>query len=186
MNDIFESDRIYHIYNRAVGEEKLFRNDDNYLYFLQKYHQYLGDKVDTLAYCLIPNHFHFLVKVKSSIGNDLLVKSFSDFQNSYSKSFNKAFNRHGALFQRKFKRKKVDAEDYLSRLIIYIHLNPVKHQIARNHSDWKYSSFGSYLSQKPSKLNRELVLEWFDGLEGFKDFHQVNSNLYLPEEITFE
>lgn len=81
MDDIFESDRIYHIYNRAVGDEKLFRIDDNFLYFLQKYHQYLGDKVDTLAYCLIPNHFHFLVKVKSGIENDLLVKSFLTLRN---------------------------------------------------------------------------------------------------------
>jgi putative transposase len=186
MTDIFEPESIYHIYNRAIGDERLFRNQENYFYFLEKYQHYLGEKLDTLAYCLIPNHYHFLVKIKEDSSNDLIVKAFSDFQNSYSKSFNKAFGRNGALFQRKFKRKKIATEDYLSRIIIYIHQNPVKHQLAKDPIDWKYSSLKSYFSEKPSKLDRRLVLDWFGGLEGFQKYHKANSELYLPEELILE
>lgn len=186
MIDIFEAGGIYHIYNKAIGKEKLFPREENYAYFLEKYHHYLNDKLETLAFCLIPNHFHFLVKTKENTTNGLIVKAFSDFLNSYSKSINKALGRNGALFQRKFKRKKIDSDDYLSRIVIYIHLNPLKHKLTNDALDWKYSSFRSYLSGNQSKLNRELVLEWFGGLDGFKQAHQANTELYIPEEFTLE
>jgi putative transposase len=186
MTDIFEPEEIYHIYNRAIGKEKLFRSEENYFYFLNKYQQFLGEKTETLAYCLIPNHFHLLVKIKAFVSNEEMVKAFSDFQNSYSKSFNKVFSRNGALFQRKFKRKKIDTEEYLSRIIIYIHQNPIKHRLTKNHSEWKFSSFQAYNSEKPSKINRRLVLEWFGGLDGFRIAHQDNVELYLPESYLLD
>lgn len=186
MTDFFEPEGIYHIYNRAIGNERLFLSKENYSYFLTKYQQLLGDKLETLAYCLMPNHFHFLVRIKPNFSNEQIVKGFADFQNSYSKSINKAFNRHGALFQRKFKRKKIDSEEYLSQVIIYIHLNPVKHKLTKSPFDWKYSSLKTYLSEKPTKLNRGLGLDWFGGMEGFRISHQENVAIYLPDEFQME
>ncbi|MEQ8910285.1 MAG: hypothetical protein RIC95_13890 [Vicingaceae bacterium] len=61
---IFEEEGLYHVYNRANGNEKLFLTDDNYRYFLKKYEEYISPLVDTFCYCLMPNHFHFLVRVK--------------------------------------------------------------------------------------------------------------------------
>jgi putative transposase len=61
---ILEPQNTYHIYNRANGSEKLFLSDDNYRYFLKKYDEYTTPIVDTFCYCLMPNHFHFLVRVK--------------------------------------------------------------------------------------------------------------------------
>ncbi|MDN3686828.1 transposase [Cyclobacterium jeungdonense] len=186
MNDVFDAECVYHIYSRAIGNEKLFQIEDNYGYFLEKYDHFLGENVQTLAYCLIPNHFHFLIKINRGVTNDKIVKAFSDFLNSYSKSINKVFERSGALFQRKFKRKKIDNEDYLSRIVIYIHLNPMKHNLTEGPLDWKYSSFRSYLSKKHSKLNREMVLEWFGGLDGFKLAHQTNTEFSISEEFALE
>jgi putative transposase len=186
MIDIFEPEGIYHIYNRAIGKEKLFLSEENYVYFLTKYQHYLGEKFETLAYCLIPNHFHFLVKIKPTFSNEQVVKSFADFQNSYTKSINKVFSRKGSLFQRKFKRKKIDSEEYLSQIIIYIHLNPVKHHLTKSAFDWKYSSFNSYFSEKPTKLNRSLGLDWFGGVEGFRVSHQENVEIYLPVDYQME
>ncbi|EKB48516.1 transposase [Cecembia lonarensis] len=186
MTDIFEPEGIYHIYNKANGDEKLFKSDDNYFYFLEKFNTYLGNKVGTLAYCLIPNHYHFLVKVNSDISDEQLVKAFSDFQNSYSKSYNKVFSRNGSLFQRKFKRKKIKSEEYLTRIIIYIHQNPVKHQLTKGPFEWRFSSFQAYLSDRSSKVSRELALEWFGGLEGFRIAHQENVEKYLPEDLLME
>ncbi|MCF6359136.1 MAG: transposase [Cyclobacteriaceae bacterium] len=57
----------YHIYNRANGNENLFRSDENYEYFLKKWGEYISDIADTYAYCLMPNHFHFLIKTKTEI-----------------------------------------------------------------------------------------------------------------------
>ncbi|MBI0401338.1 transposase [Cyclobacterium marinum] len=186
MTDKFEVGGMYHIYTRTIGNEILFRNDDNYAYFIKKYFYYLDDKLDTLAFCLLPNHFHLLVNIKDNSTNEVIVKGFSDFLNSYSKSYNKVFGRNGALFQRKFKRKKIDTEEYLTRIVIYIHLNPVKHGLAKGPSEWKFSSYKSYLSKSQSKLNRELVIKWFGGLDGFNTTHNSNTDLFLPEEFTLE
>jgi len=186
MNAIFESEGVYHVYSRAIGDEKLFRIDANYDYFLEKYQYFLGEHIQTLAYCLIPNHFHLLVKINDGVTNETIVKAFADFLNSYSKSINKAFRRNGSLFQRKFKRKRIDTEDYLTRIVVYIHLNPVKHRLTRDPQNWNYSSFSAYLSERPSKLNRQLVLNWFGGLEGFRLSHQAISDLSIPEAFTLE
>ena len=61
---LLEFDKYYHIYNRANGWEKIFLNSNNYQFFLEKYELHLGDFVDTYCYCLMPNHFHLLIKVK--------------------------------------------------------------------------------------------------------------------------
>ncbi len=62
----FVSDHFYHIYNRAnTDTDKLFYQERNYAYFLEKFEQYLSDSLEVWAYCLMPNHFHFLVKVKN-------------------------------------------------------------------------------------------------------------------------
>ncbi|WP_339612080.1 hypothetical protein [uncultured Planktosalinus sp.] len=61
---ILEPESTYHIYNRANGNEQLFLSDDNYRYFLKKYDNYIAPIADTFCYCLMPNHFHFLVRIK--------------------------------------------------------------------------------------------------------------------------
>jgi len=60
-----ESDKYYHIYNHAVGNDNLFKKEENYYFFLKKYIQHISPIADTFAYCLMPNHFHFAVRVKS-------------------------------------------------------------------------------------------------------------------------
>ena len=60
-----EPEKIYHIYNHANGKDNLFYSDDNYFYFLKRYSEILLPILDTYAYCLMPNHFHWLVKIKS-------------------------------------------------------------------------------------------------------------------------
>lgn len=66
---------IYHIYNRAIGSEKLFLNNENYSFFLKRYRHFISPVADTFCYCLMPNHFHFLVRIKSDIE---LVEYFGD------------------------------------------------------------------------------------------------------------
>ena len=64
-NEPLIPENYYHIYNHAVGKENLFENEGNHLFFLSKYAQHLATIVDTFAYCLMPNHFHFAIRIKT-------------------------------------------------------------------------------------------------------------------------
>ena len=61
----FETDCVFHVYNHGNADDLIFKEDTNYAFFLKRYRKYIPAIGDTLAYCLMPNHFHFLIKVKS-------------------------------------------------------------------------------------------------------------------------
>jgi len=72
-----EPDNFYHIYNHAVSKENIFRSEENFDFFLKKYHKYISPIADTFAYCLMPNHFHFAVKIKSADETPMRTLKFS-------------------------------------------------------------------------------------------------------------
>ncbi|HYG39519.1 MAG TPA: transposase [Cytophagales bacterium] len=170
----------YHVYNRAIGKELMFYNEGNYFYFLKKYHQYLSDCVDTYAYCLIPNHFHLLIRTPDNLlqSDKVVSEAFRRFGISFSQSINKQQSRKGSLFMRPFKRKKIESDDQLSAVIYYIHFNAVHHNIVQNLIHYKWSSFASILSEKPTHLRRAEVLEWFGGRENYIKSHKFQKDYY--------
>ncbi|RBQ03764.1 transposase [Pedobacter miscanthi] len=168
-----EYETYYHIYNRGNNSEIIFREESNYLYFLKLLKKYILPVADVFAYCLLNNHFHLLIKTKDK--NKLTInieKSFSNLFNAYAKAFNKRFDRTGKLFEERFKRKKVENESYISELIYYIHSNPQKHGVLRDFRDYPYSSYNVVLSDKPTALKREEVIDWFGGLNFYKEYHE--------------
>ena len=183
-----EPSSYYHIYNHANGNDALFKSDENYYYFLEKYSLHIDPFVNTFAYCLMPNHFHFFIQVneqsaqtsevlKTDIPKEIdLSKLFSNYFNSYTKAYNERYDRKGSLFNHRFKRKKVETTDYFIQLIKYIHLNPVHHGFVKHPSDWKFSSYHSFLDNKKTKIKRNEVLKWFDGTDNFRDLHQLPLN----------
>ena len=188
---------IYHIYNKVVGSELLFKTDADYKLFLQKLDRFTLPVANVYAYCLIPNHFHLMLKIKEpneipglqKISEDEYSKHlthvFGNFFNSYSKSFDKLYSRTGRLFFQPFKRIMVEDEDYFILLVNYIHRNPIHHGLVKQLSDWKYSSYKTIISNKPTKLDRIEVLSFFDSVQDFILFHEENKqkpgteNLYL-------
>jgi len=124
--------KFYHIYNRGINGCNLFEGKDNYEYFLNLYDKHVSPAVDTFAWVLMKNHFHLLVRVKEEadfispdrVPNPVRAfdpsKHFSNLFNSYAQAFNKMYGRHGALFERPFKRKQIDDKDYFKNLVIYI------------------------------------------------------------------
>ena len=60
-----QPDRVYHIFSRAIGKEKLFLEEENYVFFLKRYKLHISPVADTFAYNLLPNHFHFLIRIKT-------------------------------------------------------------------------------------------------------------------------
>lgn len=132
----------------------------------------------------MPNHFHFLIKVKSENrlmdledyqnfkNKSLFVsKQFSNLFSSYTQAFNKQQGRRGNLFTRPFKRKEILDEIYFRKLVHYIHHNPVEAGLCEKPKEWVYSSYNALVSQKPTLLNRLEVLKYFDTVENFKYVH---------------
>ena len=181
----FKPLHFYHVYNRAIGNERLFREQKNYTFFLKKWNSYLNGYLDVWAYCLIPNHFHFLVRITGKKNIDLtgfqnlsglITQKFSNFFNSYTKSYNKVYNRNGSLFQRPFKRVEVDSKRYLQHLIHYIHHNPIHHNFVGEYLEWEYSSYQSILSTSSTKVYRKGVLNLFSNREKFRSYHDKMKN----------
>jgi REP element-mobilizing transposase RayT len=168
-----EAGKYYHIYNRGVNRETIFKEGKNYSYFLERYKHHCSLLVETLCYCLMPNHFHLFVRLKDDTNYETVTKGFKDFFISYAKSINKSYDRTGSLFQNKYKKKEIDREAYFSMIIAYLHLNPVSSGLVKFPDDWKFSSYKSLITEGPTQLCREQVLEWFGGKESFIEFHQL-------------
>jgi REP element-mobilizing transposase RayT len=189
-----ESGHFYHIYNRAVGQENLFREEKNHSFFLKKWNNYLNDYLDVWAYCLMPNHFHFVVQVKKTGCfpegvriNKFLEDQFKRLFSSYALSFNKVYERSGSLFQKRFKRVKIDSRNYLITLIHYIHHNPIHHGFTQNYSDWDYSSYTAIASGHPTKVKRQKVLELFnDSKDEFLSSHEEMKNYHEIDHLIIE
>lgn len=187
----FEADRYYHIVNHAVGSENLFRNPENYRYFLNRYAHHTNTVFETFAYCLMPNHFHLLVKIQSveelskdlKFNNDVhkyVMQKFSNLLNGYAKAYNIRFGRKGALFVDYTKRFLVDSDSYFTAVVNYIHQNPVNHGFVEDLSEWAYSSYHSLVSEKTTRLKRDEVINWFGDKQHFVRFHQQNTSPLDP------
>ena len=164
---------IYHIYNRGNNKQKIFFKNDNYEYFLQKCHKYLNPFSEILAWCLMPNHFHFLIEVtgksmepihSGSIIMPAITNGFRLLQSSYAKGINRQQNRTGNLLQQKTKAKLVnDVEGYAFTAFLYIHQNPVEAGMVKNAEDWVYSSWRDYTGRRQGSLcNMERGKELLD------------------------
>jgi putative transposase len=191
----------YHIYNRGNNREDLFQTPDNYLHFLRLYEKYITPVADTFAWVLMKNHFHLLIRIKEedeiqlNESKDLPgfqnlaglpSKQFSNLFNAYSKAYNKMYNRTGSLFEKPFHRIKVTSGRYFQQLIIYIHTNPVHHEFTDNFKAYPWSSYGSVISVKPTRLEREKVIGWFDSKANFINVHKQKVDLELIKDITIE
>jgi len=130
----FLQENYYHIYNRVNNYQKIFLEAENYLFFLKRLHYYFDpNRIDVIAYCLMPNHYHVLIHLNTDIDVSNIMRSFTD---SYVKSFNNWHRRVGHLFQGDFQAKQIDQDGYLPYLCAYIHLNPVKAKLVKSPDEW--------------------------------------------------
>ncbi len=204
---------IFHVYNRINNKELLFKSADNRTYFLKQYQKYLYPFLDTFCWNLLPNHFHFLVQIKTAeeikkylqtlpsrelkpmekkylAGNAttelLLELEWKRFFTSYAMAFNKQHERKGNLFQRPFKRVEVMKESHFTQAIIYIHANAQHHKLCKDFTDYIWSSWHTILSDKPTHLKREEVLGWFGGRQQFIDVHKSMTQYYYNCDVSIE
>lgn len=144
----FRAGEHYHIYNRGNDRGNIFFERENYRYFLSKWREYLTDTAETLAYCLMPTHYHFFVRLAS----DGLSSAMQSFSQSYTNAINTRLQRVGALFQGRFQAVHVDEDAYFVHLTRYIHLNPIVAGIARRPEDWEFSSYREYVGLRNGTL----------------------------------
>ena len=188
---------FYHIYNRGVNRQDIFFEPKNIAYFLKKYKQFVSPFMDTYAYCLLKNHFHIIIRTGDELRISrqaqvdmakstntkafalspslMLGHAFSNLFKSYSLSINKAYNREGQLLEKPFRRILVDNDDYLRTLIHYVHNNAQKHGFVADFRAYPHSSYHTHLSESPTNLKREEVLQLFGGKAAFEEFHLKRS-----------
>ncbi len=150
----FTEDGYYHVYNRGVEKRQIFLDEQDYIFFMSllkrhltrakeasarglEYHSFAG-RVELLAFCLMPNHFHLLFYLNND--EKAISELMRRISGSYTMYFNKKYNRVGHLFQGVYKASKIDNDPYLLHITRYIHRNP------QDYYTWQYSSLPYYIS----------------------------------------
>lgn len=171
-------DSYYHVYARGNSRHKIFFDEKDFLTFLQLLERYLSPKeaknsfgvsypnfynrVDLLAYCLMPNHFHLLFYQREPKALTLLMQSI---MTSYSRYFNARYKRSGPLFESRFRASLINDDSYLEHISRYIHLNP------REWRSYEYSSLPYYLQRaEESWLRPERITELFESPAAYLEF----------------
>lgn len=193
-------DEIYHLFNRGVARQPIFKSLKDYQRAIEvfRYYQYSKSplrfsffnrlpkdqkdkfleqlkkstnlQVDIICFCLMPNHFHFLVKNLTEKG---INKFMSNFQNSYAKFFNTKLERDGSLFQQNFKAVRIESDEQLIHVSRYIHLNPVTAYLVKTVEElinYPWSSYREYLTRNGSFVNKNLILNHFRSVNDYKKF----------------
>jgi len=183
------SGQFYHIYNRGNNSEDIFIEDKNYQYFFDLWGKYIVPIAETYSYCLMRNHFHFLVRIRDSKILEIsktsevfktsevwresiyFSRQFSNLFNAYAKAINKRYNRTGSLFQTRFGRKRVTCNTYLFNLVQYIHFNPQHHGFVDDFREYPYSTYYVFLADKKTNVACLAVLYLFGDNNKFINFH---------------
>jgi putative transposase len=176
----FEAQSYYHIYNQGNNSQKIFFEPRNYLLFLKKIRKLPKPAFTVIAYCLMPNHFHFLVYTdfdpsETHKQDQKMSVKIGSLLSSYTKAINKKHDRTGSLFRAGTKSKQLvyekdPSKSYLSTCFHDIHQNPVRAHLVSQLHDWQYSSYRDYAGYRNGNLpDIEKGMELME----FEDHNQV-------------
>lgn len=198
----FLNQNFYHIFNRGVEKRKIFSSSRDFERFIETayYYQFSGPKpkfstyarfrkkdfsnnpkiVEIICYCLMPNHFHLLLR---QLQEDGIKEFISKVSNSYTKYFNTKHNRVGHLLQGEFKAVAVDTPDQLLHLTRYIHLNPYVSNLTNDLGSYIYSSYSEYIEVRSKTLSSpDLILCQFKDKQSYEDFVKDHQSYALEIE----
>jgi REP element-mobilizing transposase RayT len=197
-------DTCFHIFNHANGFENVFKEAENYRFFLEKYQLHISPIAETYAYCLMPNHFHLVVRIRKrevietlirNKNNSLevtsskvlnfervtdneiekfLSKQFANLFSSYTQSFNKVYQRMGSLFIKNFKREPITDKTHFLNAIVYTHRNPIHHGFCKGFDEWTYSSYPGIIYGVERISEAEKLLKITGGIDAFIEIHKTN------------
>lgn len=168
----FREGQIFHIYNQGNNRQKIFFNNKNYFYFLNKVRKYIYPYCDILSYCLIPNQFNFLIYANSITASkderdrNYLSEGLRILLSSYSKGINIQEKRTGSLFTQNSHIKCLDIDSYSAlACFVYILQKPYNKGLVNNPANWEFSSYKDYAGLRNGTLcNKDLayILLGFD------------------------
>jgi len=206
----FQDGEIYHVFNRGIDRRSTFTDKKEFERFqklikfyrhidipirfskVNQYPQEVREKIladlyksrrmiDILSYCIMPNHFHFLLKQTEEKGISTFI---SNITNAYTKYFNTKSERTGPLFEGVFKAVHIESEEQLIHVSRYIHLNPVASSIIADDEleAYKWSSYPEYLSLSSEEITqKELILNMFKSLNAYREF--VNNQIDYAKQL---
>ncbi len=168
----------YHLYNRGANRETLFLNDANFILSLRLLKRYSRRfNITVIAYCHMPNHYHWLVRQDSEIPISVLMQRV---WKAYSMTVHKTVGHTGTLFEGRYHAIAVDNDDYLRQLCRYIHANPVHHGMRSGPAGWAYSNYLDWIGKRPGTM---LDRAFIERLFGTADDYAATMNEYL---LTFD
>lgn len=171
--------RSYHIYNRGNNRGQVFFEMDNYDYFMRLYKSYMAKLADLYAYCLLPNHFHLLLRINDdgeqiTKGEGMVSRKFGIFLGTYVKAINNRYQRTGSLFEGRYQRKEIGSENQFFSALVYIHQNPQKHGVVERFQDWPFSSYVNYVDKDPGDLISPALMSDPLIYDSIMELHEVN------------
>ncbi len=187
----FEEGHIYHIYNMGNNSTQIFFNNENYLFLLRKIRKEIKPISEILSYCLMPNHFHFMIMATSKSCEEnkqriqILSRKIGTLQSSYTQAINKQQNSTGSLFRQKTKAKDLREyityprikNEYINQCFAYIHNNPVDVNLVEKPEDWEFSSSRDFYGLRNGTLcNKKLFFEILNINEENLPFFIKNKN----------
>lgn len=184
----FEVGHYYHLFNRGNNRGRIFFDENDYAFFLRRVSRYLSPVVDVVAYCLMPTHYHILIRVRpverstpedggqgeglqKSEAHESVSGAVQRLTISYTRCINKNYRRVGALFQGHYRFKLIDDRGYLQYLSRYIHRNPVEAGLVSRCADWPWSSYLEYVQLREGTLpHPAVIMEEFTSSEAYGRF----------------
>lgn len=192
----FISNNLYHVYNQGNNRQQIFFDNKDYFTFLNLYKKLVAPNAETIAWCLMPNHFHFLLFCderpinmikQGGIIIDPITNAFRKLLSGYARIINRKYQRSGSLFRQKTKVKcladvklltgrTLDLMDYYRWCFHYIHQNPWKANLVKLLEDWEFSSFRDYAGLRDGKLCNKSLAAKYCGLNEttfYKDSYEL-------------
>lgn len=186
----FVNGEFYHLYNRGLEKSDVFNNKRDYSRFLETlfYYQIASPKpkfslyrqskvfpidetkkiVNIICFCLMPNHFHLLVRQLTDGGISEFMRRFI---HSYTKYRNVKYSRQGPVFQGIFKAVRMETEEQLLHLSRYIHLNPLVSYLVNNLDSYPWSSYPTYVGlEKNERIAKDEILSFFKSPKDYQKF----------------
>ena len=168
----------YHIVARGIAKQVLFEEDADYLFFLKILKKCKEEEqFKLLAFCLMENHFHLLVKIDN--GMDRVMRRILT---TYAKYYNTKYERIGYLFQDRYKSKVIERRSYLLSAMRYIHNNPLKAGLC-SVDQYRWSSW-KYYDGAEGMVDTDIVLNMLGGKRGFMEYSMYTE--HDPDDGCFE
>ena len=180
--------QLFHIYNRGNNRQKVFFKRENYIYFLEKVRKFLKPHAEILAWCLMPNHFHFMIYIPTGQDVTEISKGIQIILRSYTRGINEQEVRTGSLFTQntcsKALAEALSVNNYGTTCFHYIHQNPMKADLVKRMEDWEFSSFRDYIGIRNGQLiNREIAYKYIEIPTDREQFYKESYRIIDDNDI---